>query len=128
MPVFHSTTKSSSFKLGLFLSLSISFSLSSANSFAEDSLDSMSKAMIYNNRALAEVNTHNYTEAIADFDKAIALAPKMGVVYNNRGLARYSMKDYTGAIKDYDESLKLDPDKAYTYSNRGLSYYNLVIR
>lgn len=57
--------------------------------------------------------------AIADYDQALKLDPKLAVAYNNRGIARLSKGDSDRAIADYDMALKLDPKFAYAYKGRG---------
>ncbi|MGO9173721.1 MAG: tetratricopeptide repeat protein [Rhodomicrobium sp.] len=63
----------------------------------------------------------DYDHAIADFTKAIDLAPDYAA-YNNRGNAYYVRKDYDNAIADYTKAIDLAPNDAVAYHNRGNAY------
>lgn len=62
-----------------------------------------------------------YIEAIADFNKAIALDPKFFKAYGNRGASKYELQDYRGALADYSKVLELNSEDKRAYSNRGLT-------
>jgi len=64
-----------------------------------------------------------YDDAIADFDKAIALDPNDAAAYGNRGNAYYSKGEVDRAIADYTKAIALDPNFADAYTNRGVVYY-----
>lgn len=51
----------------------------------------------------------DYDNAIAAFNQAIALDPKLAEAYQDRAGAYESKGDYARAIADYGEALKLDP-------------------
>jgi tetratricopeptide (TPR) repeat protein len=64
-------------------------------------------------------------EAIAQCNKALAIAPHDPRTYNERGAA-YSFKDqFDKAVADYTQAIRLDPDLALAYRNRGSAYYHL---
>ena len=63
-----------------------------------------------------------YDDAIADFDKAIALDPNDAAAYGNRGNAYYSKGEVDRAIADFDKVIALDPNDAIAYDNRGVAY------
>jgi serine/threonine protein kinase len=65
-----------------------------------------------------------YREAIAAYDRAIALDPKYALAYNNRGNIYSDLKEYRQAIVDFNRAISLDPN-AVRYGNRGLAYYHL---
>jgi tetratricopeptide (TPR) repeat protein len=70
---------------------------------------------------LAEMNG-KYDDAIALYDKALALDPKDAISYNARGnLKKEYKEDFKGAIADYDKAIALKPanDIALIYANRG---------
>jgi tetratricopeptide (TPR) repeat protein len=48
--------------------------------------------------------------AIADYDRAIELDPRLAFAYRNRGNARLKKGDLAGAIADYEAFLKLAPN------------------
>jgi tetratricopeptide (TPR) repeat protein len=67
-----------------------------------------------------------YDKAIADFDKAIELAPNdaenwlaRGVVYYNR---RSCAEDNDKAKEDFTRAIELAPENAEAYLNRGTAY------
>ena len=64
------------------------------------------------NRGIVKAHLKQYTEAIADLDKAIELDPKVAAAYTNRGIAKAHLKQYTEAIADLDKAIELDPKLA----------------
>ena len=74
----------------------------------------------YNNRGIAYGSKGDYDRAIADYNEAIRLDPKItpsptttaALAYNGKG-------DYDRAIADYNEAIRLDPKYAAAYNNRG---------
>lgn len=63
----------------------------------------------------------DYAEAIANFDRALALAPNNSDAYHSRGIAKDGQGDYAGAIADFDRAIALAPDDADIYHNRGVT-------
>ena len=63
--------------------------------------------------------------AVADFDRAVELAPRYAEAYNNRGAARHELGDDAGAIADYDRALEFGPPQtaAPVYANRAAARY-----
>jgi len=62
-----------------------------------------------------------YDQAIADYNKAIEIAPKYAKSYLYRGLA-YDHKDlYEKAISDYTKAIEIDPKYTVAYRNRANS-------
>ena len=59
--------------------------------------------------------------AIADFSKAIELAPKSTVAYIFRGIANQSKGELAEAIADFSKAIELDPNEAVAYVNRGMA-------
>ena len=62
----------------------------------------------------------NLDEAIAAFDRAIAVAPDLSVAYLNRGIAYERQGDRVRAIADLDRAVKHAPKSARAYYNRSL--------
>ena len=50
-------------------------------------------------------------KAIADFDEAVRLAPKLAAVYNNRAFAHKAAGRIDKAIEDWSEAIRLDPKR-----------------
>jgi tetratricopeptide (TPR) repeat protein len=60
-----------------------------------------------------------YDEAIAKYQKSIALDPKYALPYNNWGYVLSEQKKYDEAIAKYQKSIELDPKYALPYYNWG---------
>ena len=58
-------------------------------------------------------------DALASYDKAIALKPDYAEAYNNRGNALTDLKRPADALASYDRAIALKPDYAEAYNNRG---------
>lgn len=80
------------------------------------------RARAYNNRGVALSQKGDRDGAIADYDQAIRLDPKLASAYNGRGLAWSNKGDLDRAISDYDRAIRLDPGLARAYSNRGSAW------
>ena len=64
-------------------------------------------------------------EAIACYDKALALKPDYAEACNNRGNALQMLRRYDEALASYDRALVARPDHAETLNNRGVTLYEL---
>ena len=64
-------------------------------------------------------------DAVADYDKALSLNPRLVYAWFNKGNLYYSLRDYTSAMQCYSEALKIDPEFGPAYFNRGLSYLQM---
>ena len=80
------------------------------------------KARPYNNRGNAYYQQGNFTQAIADFNKAITINPKDAVVYFNRGNAYNNQGNMQQAFSDYTKAIAINPNFAHPYNNRGNLY------
>lgn len=74
---------------------------------------------IWSNRGNARVSQNKLEEAIADYDRAIALAPEAPDPYLNRGTALEGLGRWEEAIADYNRVLELDPQDPAAFNNRG---------
>lgn len=74
---------------------------------------------------LKEYDSGNYTEAIQNFDQAIALSPNNVKAYIPRGIANGALGDYTSAIEDFDKAIELDPVNDVAYQGRGFANIKL---
>jgi tetratricopeptide (TPR) repeat protein len=81
-----------------------------------------SKAVSYNNRAIAYRAKGELDRAIADYDQAILLDPKHASAYQNRAVIHVERGEFDRAIADYDEAIRLNPKYALAYNNRGHAY------
>lgn len=86
-------------------------------------------AKAYYGRAGIHEYVQHYGRAIADYTKAIELAPKNGDAYTCRGFA-YVMRDHpdmaitddTKAIADCTKAIALEPENSQAYSIRAYAY------
>jgi tetratricopeptide (TPR) repeat protein len=76
-------------------------------------------AALWSNRGNSRVSQNKLEAAIADYNKAIELAPSAPDPYLNRGTALEGQGQYEAAIADYNRVLELDPRDAAGYNNRG---------
>ncbi len=80
------------------------------------------KVFAFNNRGTAYGSKGEYDRAIADYDQAIALNPKLVEPYNNRGNAYNAKGEYDRAIADFDQAIALNSRFALAYRNRCSAY------
>lgn len=80
----------------------------------------------YIGRALDFITLKNYTAAIADLDKAVAITPDHPVAYLLRAQARYRQSDdiptnlkLQMVLADVDRALELSPRNAIAWFNKG---------
>ena len=74
------------------------------------------------NDFVVDTRLNEYQIILADFNKAIDLAPDFAYTYYNRGYVLSQLKDYHAAIESYNEAIALEPNLAEAYYNRGLTY------
>src|SRR5271165_7087883 len=79
----------------------------------------------YAARAVQSVKDGKQDEALADFNKAVELAPDKAIHYRNRAAFYALTKQWDKALEDYDTVLKLDKDDLAATLNRGLAYVQL---
>ena len=79
-------------------------------------------SVAWRQRGLIWNEKKDYDKAIADFNEAIRLDPKLALAYNNRGNAWDAKKEYDKAIADFNEAIRLDPKLALAYNNRGTAW------
>ncbi len=61
----------------------------------------------------------DYQNAIADYNRALALNPQFEEIYFRRGIARSLTKDWQGAEADYTRAIEFNPQHAEAYLHRG---------
>uniref|UniRef100_UPI00286BCE69 tetratricopeptide repeat protein n=1 Tax=Chamaesiphon sp. OTE_20_metabat_361 TaxID=2964689 RepID=UPI00286BCE69 len=79
-------------------------------------------AIEYVMRGTATAQLGDSQGAIADYNLAIDINPRLLVAYNNRGNLRQHLDDIDGAIADFSQVLKIDPQSAIAYNNRAIIY------
>lgn len=80
-------------------------------------------AEAYFKAGLDLLDTEKYQEAIAEFDRAIALDPNLAAAYLKRGFAYGNLGQDKQALADFEKALELEPDN----SNNGEVYFNLAL-
>lgn len=77
----------------------------------------MTSKQLYN-RGLKLIRKGDYTAALRDLDRSIALDPRDADAYSDRGVTKFHLKNLDGALADMNESLRLDPENPYRYASR----------
>ena len=67
-----------------------------------------------------------YTEAVAAFDRAIALDPKFCKSWSNRANALCALKRYAEALDSYDRAVAIQPQYHQAWFNRGLLFSEMM--
>jgi tetratricopeptide (TPR) repeat protein len=73
------------------------------------------------NEGLVYVALHQFTQAIEDFNQALALAPETAIameIFDDRGLAQLMADNPEGAIADFNRALAINPDNLRALLNR----------
>jgi hypothetical protein len=73
-------------------------------------------------RAYNYVASRQYDRAIAEFNEALRIDPKMAEGYVGRGSVYVIMKDFNRAIADLSEAIRLNPNIAIAYQFRSVAY------
>ncbi|GIW45378.1 MAG: hypothetical protein KatS3mg077_2660 [Candidatus Binatia bacterium] len=73
-------------------------------------------------RGLVAFHQAQWSEAVAQFDRALALDSKDARARYYRGLARARMGDTQGAIEDLEQALRDQPDLPHAWLDLGIAY------
>ncbi|WP_230528695.1 tetratricopeptide repeat protein [Streptomyces coeruleorubidus] len=60
-----------------------------------------------------------YAQALAEYDRAVALDPELAVAYRHRAGIRGELGDHDAAIADLDRAVALEPDNSWYVALRG---------
>jgi tetratricopeptide (TPR) repeat protein len=85
---------------------------------AEAGSDAKAQAAAYYERGNMQLDAGANAEAIADYDRAIALDPSNARAFNNRALAYVALGRTDQALADYAAAIELDPGYVRAYENR----------
>lgn len=77
------------------------------------------EATALNKRGIELARSGRLQEALAQFDKAVALSPGYAEAYNNRALILQDLDRPGDALASLDRTLALTPDNARAHNNRG---------
>jgi DNA-binding helix-hairpin-helix protein with protein kinase domain len=67
----------------------------------------------------------NKASTVADYDRAISIAPTNVEAYNRRGNVKYKSGNKQGAVSDYSQAILIEPNFAILYYQRGNVKYEL---
>ena len=76
-------------------------------------------------RGIALTNLRRLPEAVASFDRAIALKPDYIEAHNKRGVALGSLGRGQEAVASFDQAIALRPDHVGAFVNRGVALMGL---
>lgn len=65
-----------------------------------------------------------YDQAIASYDEAIKLNPKLIKAFNSRGIAYMVKGQFDQAIADFSRAIELDPNYGKAYNNRAVAFWS----
>jgi tetratricopeptide (TPR) repeat protein len=83
-------------------------------------LQTRDRAMALGNRGWCYANLYRETDAIRDYDVALALNPQLKYIVLDRGVALHRLGQFDRAQADYNRALELDPSLRDAYRNRSL--------
>jgi tetratricopeptide (TPR) repeat protein len=72
-----------------------------------------------NNRGNALYGLKRFEEAVANYDRALAVQPDNAETLTNRGVSLYALGRFAEALESYDRALALQPALLVALSNRG---------
>ncbi len=78
---------------------------------------------IYNKLGITYSQLRYYTEAIAAFQRSIALNPKYPYSYNNLGSVYFALDDKRKAEKNFKKAISLNPNVASFHVNLGTLFF-----
>jgi tetratricopeptide (TPR) repeat protein len=82
------------------------------------------QAVEYYNQGVDYGNQGKWSEAVASYDKALAINPKLADAWNNRGVALGNLGRYTEEVASYDKALLINPNFAIAQENRKIALDN----
>ena len=71
--------------------------------------DDREKALDLHEKGIDLCELERYEEAIACFDAAIRLDPRLSDAWNNKGMSLHGLERYEEAIACFDAAIRLDP-------------------
>src|SRR5204863_220649 len=82
-------------------------------------LDPQQSALSHFNLGNALFELKHHEEALASYDRAIAIQPDFVQALSNRGNALFELKRHEEALASYDRAIAIRPDFAEAYHGRG---------
>jgi tetratricopeptide (TPR) repeat protein len=87
-----------------------------------ESLSIATKGYIFAFKGESYRAMRRYEEALADFDRAIALNEQSAWIFAGRGQIYWLMRRYEEALADFDQALSLGGKSAWIFAERGQTY------
>jgi lipoprotein NlpI len=72
--------------------------------------------MAYTNRGVLYELEGDHGRAILDFDRAVAIDPKLAKAYANRGASYLRKEEVDRALADFDQAIELEPQSPDAYA------------
>jgi len=82
-------------------------------------------ARIYTNLGSARYALGQYDQAVAAFDRALALDAGLAEAYSNRARANLMLGKYEQVLRDCMQAIRLDNLNKFTFNYRGMAYTHL---
>ena len=76
---------------------------------------------IFYNRGQAEAAAHQWEPAAADFERAVAISPRLAPIRNELGKAYLNLAHYPEALAEFNAGIALQPDDGRLYFGKGLA-------
>ena len=76
---------------------------------------------IFYNRGQAEAAAHQWEPAAADFERAVAISPRLAPIRNELGKAYLNLAHYPEALAQFNAGIALQPDDGRLYFGKGLA-------
>ncbi|MFA5331296.1 MAG: tetratricopeptide repeat protein [Methanoregula sp.] len=73
----------------------------------------------YRDKAYAQIQLGNYSEAIVTLDTGIQEYPNDEMIWNNKGYAQYKLGQYRDAVTSYDKALSINGNYTTALINKG---------
>ncbi|MBI5437252.1 MAG: tetratricopeptide repeat protein [Nitrosomonadales bacterium] len=80
---------------------------------------------IFYNRGQAEAAMHKWEDAIADFQRVVAVSPQLAPVRYELGMTYVNVGNYQKAREQFDVEIALAPDEGRAYFGKGLALMGL---
>ncbi len=77
------------------------------------------------NLGLQQADAGKMEEAIASWDRVLALKPELDAVWHNRGAGLAQLGKFEEAIASFDKALELQPNSPQSWHDKGLALYQL---
>ena len=95
------------------------------DALADKGLSNDKRAIVLNDRGVAQMRRQQYRAAIDDFNRAVQLSPEYAPLYNNRGNALLVLGAPREAMKDFDRAIVLAPGYSAAFANRASAQLRL---